>query len=126
MHRDDRCPHCGRPYVSPEFYVSGIVGPRIAEIIRTRSPYGITRWELMEVIYGGCPDGAKTPNVIAVHIKRINRQLLPQGYEIKRSWMGRGNRYFMVKHAYPVSKPTGNIHPGEMGRDQPTERARHH
>lgn len=53
--RPECCPSCGRPF-APELAVTGPVRRRLVEIIANR-PDGITRSELMDLLYADDPDG---------------------------------------------------------------------
>lgn len=89
------CPTCGRPY-PPMLAVSGPVRQRIVDII-ARHPDGITRQDLMGLVYADDPNGGpEHPRIITVLINRANRQLAGQGYVIKPTWLGRGARYRLV------------------------------
>ena len=75
----------------------GPVRQRIVDVIANR-PDGITRAELLDVVYSGDVDGGPdNPNTISVLIKLANAELLPQGYRIESTWRGPGARYRMVR-----------------------------
>jgi hypothetical protein len=66
------------------------VRQRIVDVIADR-PDGITRAELLEVVYAGDIDrGPDNPNTISVLIKHANAELVAQGYRIETTWRGRG------------------------------------
>jgi hypothetical protein len=73
------------------------VRQRIIDVIAAR-PDGITRAELLDVVYGddidGGPDNA---NTISVLIKHANEDLKPQGFRIEPTWRGRGARYRLIR-----------------------------
>ena len=92
------CPACRRPF-PPHLVVHGPVRQRIVDMISNR-PDGITRAELLDVVYGDDIDGGPAnPNTIAVLIKCANAELAAQGYRIESMWRGRGARYRMTKVA---------------------------
>jgi hypothetical protein len=90
------CPACRRPF-PPRLVVHGPVRQAIVNTIAER-PDGITRAELLDVVYGddidGGPDNA---NVISVLIKHANAELAAQGFHIESTWRGRGARYRLTK-----------------------------
>ena len=95
MRIETSCPHCGRPY-PPKLQVGGSVRKRIVEIIANR-PNGISRPQLMWMVYGDDPNGGPLyPNVVSVLIHKANRELRPQGYEITAG-RGRGALYRLVR-----------------------------
>jgi hypothetical protein len=70
---------------------------RIVDAIANR-PDGITRAELLDVVYADDIDGgAANPNTIAVLIKRANEDLAAQGFRIEPTWRGRGARYHLTR-----------------------------
>jgi hypothetical protein len=75
-------------------------GPRrqaIVDAIANR-PDGITRAELLDVVYADDIDGGPdNPNTIAVLIKFANAELATQGYRIESTWRGRGARYRLIE-----------------------------
>lgn len=90
------CPKCKRPF-PPQFYVTGSVRPRMVNIIANR-PDGVTRHELMSLLYADDPNGGpEWDNVISVLINKANKQLAPQGYRISPAWKGHGARYRLEK-----------------------------
>ena len=94
--RTNICPVCRRPF-APHLVVHRPVRQRIVDVIANR-PDGITRAELLDVVYGddvhGGPDN---PNTISVLIKHANADLASQGYRIEPTWRGRGARYRLVR-----------------------------
>jgi hypothetical protein len=73
------------------------VRQRIVDAIANR-PAGITRAELLDVVYADDVDGGPdNANTISVLIKRANAELAPQGYRIEPAWRGRGARYRLIK-----------------------------
>jgi hypothetical protein len=94
--RPQICPTCHRP-LAPRLVVRGPVRQRIVDIVANR-PDGITRGELIDVVYAGDVNGGpETPNTISVLIHLANQQLVEQGYRIEAAWRGRGGRYRLVK-----------------------------
>jgi hypothetical protein len=94
--RPQICPTCHRP-LAPELAVNGPVRQRLVDIIANR-PDGITRAELIDVIYAEAINGGpNTPNTISVLIHLANQQLAEQGYRITAAWRGRGGRYRLVR-----------------------------
>ena len=94
--RANICPTCQRPF-PPRLVVRGPVRQRIVNVIMNR-PDGITRAELLDVVYSDAVDGGpENPNTIAVLIKHANAELVAQGYRIQPTWRGRGARYCMIK-----------------------------
>jgi hypothetical protein len=94
--RPQICPHCKRPF-PPRLIVRGPVRQRIVELVADR-PDGITRAELLNVIYAGDPNGGpETPNTVSVLIHLANQQLAEQAYRIAAAWRGRGGRYRLIK-----------------------------
>ena len=90
------CPACGRPF-PPELSVSGTVRRRMVDIV-SRRPDGVTRDELISLVYAEDPDGGPNcPNIISVLVYHANKQLAVQGYRIKVGWRGKGARYFLEK-----------------------------
>jgi hypothetical protein len=90
------CPTCHRP-LAPELAVNGPVRQRLVDIVANR-PDGITRAELIDIIYAADPNGGpETPNTISVLVHLANHQLTKQGYRIEAAWRGRGGRYRLVK-----------------------------
>lgn len=91
------CPCCNRPF-PPPLPVTGPVRQRIVNIVANR-PDGITRGELMDLVYSHDPNGGpSTPNTICVTIHAANEQLRPQGYRI-RGGSGPGSRYYLERLA---------------------------
>jgi hypothetical protein len=85
------CPTCHRPY-PPVLPVRGPVRQRIVDLIASR-PDGITRREIIDLVYSGDPDGGPSnENTVSVLVKRANEDLASQGYQI-RSNGGPGSRY---------------------------------
>ncbi len=75
----------------------GPVRQRIVDIVANR-PDGITRGELLDVVYADDPNGGpENPNTVSVLIHCANQQLAQQGYRIESAWRGRGGRYCLVK-----------------------------
>jgi hypothetical protein len=73
------------------------VRQRIVDAIANR-PDGITRAELLDVVYADDVDGGPdNPNTIAVLIKHANADLAALGYRIQPTWRGRGARYRMTR-----------------------------
>jgi hypothetical protein len=69
----------------------------MVDIISHR-PDGITRDDLMGVLYAEDPNGGPVNlNVISVLIYHANKQLHEQGYTIKTTWRGRGSRYKLMR-----------------------------
>jgi|SRR6516165_10468089 hypothetical protein len=96
--RPQICPTCLRP-LAPKLAVNGPVRQRIVDIVANR-PDGITRGELIDIIYSADPNGGPaTPNTISVLIHLANQQLLEQGYRIEAAWRGRGGRYRLMRVA---------------------------
>jgi hypothetical protein len=90
------CPTCHRPF-PPKLIVHGPVRQRIVDAIENR-PDGITRAELLDIVYGDDIDGGPNdPNTISVLIKKANEELAAQGYCISPAWLGRGARYRLMK-----------------------------
>ena len=96
--RPQICPKCHRPF-PPALVVHGPVRQRIVDIVANR-PDGITRGELIDIIYCADPNGGPaTPNTISVLIHLANQQLLEQGYRIESAWRGRGGRHRLMRIA---------------------------
>ena len=96
--RPKLCPHCKRPY-PPRLIVRGPVRQAIVNLIANR-PDGITRGELIDIIYAADPNGGpSTPNTISVLVHLANQQLAQQGYRIEPAWRGRGARYRLARIA---------------------------
>jgi hypothetical protein len=96
--RPHLCPTCQRPF-PPSLVVHGPVRQRVVDLIANR-PDGITRGELLSLVYAADPDGGpSTPNVISVLVKCANKELEAQGYRIAPAWLGRGARYRLVRLA---------------------------
>jgi hypothetical protein len=94
--RPQICPTCHRP-LAPELAVNGPVRQRIVDVVANR-PDGITRGELIDIIYSADPNGGpSTPNTISVLVHLANQQLAQQGYRIAAAWRGRGSRYRLVR-----------------------------
>jgi hypothetical protein len=75
------------------------VRQRIVDSIANR-PDGITRNEILDLVYGGDPNGGPdNPNTISVLIKHANAELAVQGFRILPAWRGRGARYRLVRIA---------------------------
>jgi hypothetical protein len=109
------------------------VRQRIVDVIAGR-PDGITRAELLDVVYGDDVDGGpENPNTVAVLIKHANAELAPRGYQIAPTWRGRGARYrlieiqstaaaggpfarFMDAQQRILAAHSGGIAPGEPGK----------
>ena len=92
------CPTCQRPY-PPRLVVRGPVRQRIVDLIANR-PDGITRDEILDVVYADDPDGGPAnANTISVLIKHANSELAAQGFRILPAWLGRGARYRLVRTA---------------------------
>ncbi len=90
------CPACRRPF-APNLVVHGPVRQRIVDAVANR-PDGITRAELLGVVYADDIDGGpENPNTIAVLIKHANAELAAQGYRIAPTWRGRGARYRLLR-----------------------------
>jgi hypothetical protein len=82
--------------LAPKLAVNGPVRQRIVDAAANQ-PDGITRGELIDVVYGNDIDGGPgTPNTVSVLIHLANRQLSRQGYRIESAWRGRGGRYRLV------------------------------
>jgi hypothetical protein len=89
------CPHCKRPY-PPDLMVHGPLRRRIIEILGSH-PEGLTRGQLFDLAYADDPDGGPdNTKGIRVSINQINRELAPQGWQIKSDY-GRGALYKLVK-----------------------------
>jgi hypothetical protein len=85
--------------VSPRLVVHGPVRQRIVDVIANR-PDGITRAELLDVVYGDDPNGGPdNPNTICVLINHANEELAAQGWHIAPARLGRGARYRLVRIA---------------------------
>lgn len=84
--RRECCQTCGREY-PPPFTASATVRRRLVEILAHR-PDGVSVRELTELVYadGGPLTAQRSLNVIAHH---ANKQLAPQGYQIRAAWCGR-------------------------------------
>jgi hypothetical protein len=94
--RPQICPTCHRP-LAPGLAVNGPVRQRIVDIVANR-PDGITRGELIDIIYAADPNGGpSTPNTISVLVHLANQQLAQQGYRIAAAWRGRGARYGLTR-----------------------------
>jgi hypothetical protein len=92
------CPTCQRPF-PPHLVVRGPVRQRIVDVIANR-PDGITRAELLDVVYADDIDGGPAnPNTVSVLIKHANAELAAQGFRISPAWLGRGARYRLVRIA---------------------------
>jgi hypothetical protein len=92
------CPHCQRPF-PPALQVRGPVRQRIVDLIASR-PDGITRRELLDLVYATDPNGGPAnENTISVTIRNANRELVNLGYCITPAWLGRGARYRLVRRA---------------------------
>ena len=104
------CPTCQRPF-PPRLVVHGPVRQRIVDVIANR-PDGITRAELLDVVYGDDVDGGPdNPNTIAVLIKYANAELAAQGYQIQPTWRGRGARYRITRiHAAVAAESPAGRH----------------
>jgi hypothetical protein len=91
--------------------VHGPVRQRIVDVIANR-PDGITRAELLDVVYGDDVDGGPdNPNTIAVLIKYANAELAAQGYQIQPTWRGRGARYRITRiHAAVAAESPAGRH----------------
>jgi hypothetical protein len=77
--------------------VHGPVRQRIVDVIADR-PDGITRAELLNVVYGDDIDGGPdNPNTISVLIKHANAELAAQAYRIESTWRGPGARYRLAR-----------------------------
>lgn len=95
MRHEDICPHCKRPYPAVDgLTVRGPVRTQLVKILRTR-PHGMTVHELRDHLYGGALDAPDSRNIINVHISIVNKQLRPQGYEIRALSRGPGSRYVL-------------------------------
>ena len=82
----------GRRPFPPALRVYGPVRQRIVDLIASL-PDGITRHELLELVYASDPNGGpSTDNVISVLVKKANGDLAPSGYCIT-STGGPGSRY---------------------------------
>jgi hypothetical protein len=91
--RQEICPHCQRPF-PPALPVHGPVRQRIVDLIASR-PDGITRHELVDVVYASDPNGGPdNDNVISVLVKLANHDLADQGYRIISDG-GPGSRYHL-------------------------------
>ena len=126
------CPTCRRPF-PPQLVVHGPVRQRIVDAIANR-PDGITRAELLDVVYADDIDGGpENPNTVAVLIKYANAELAAQGYQIAPTWRGRGARYRLIEIQSPaaagnpfarfmdaqqriLAAHSGGIAPGEPGK----------
>jgi hypothetical protein len=90
------CPACRRPF-PPALTVHGPLRQRIVDAIANR-PDGITRAELLDVVYGDDVNGGpNNQNVIAVLIKHANAELAAQGHHIESMWRGPGARYRLAR-----------------------------
>jgi hypothetical protein len=95
--RPDVCSQCHRPF-PPALPVHGPVRQRIVDLIANR-PDGITRAELLDLVYSADPDGGpENPNTISVLVKFANRDLAPLGFHIWASG-GPGSRYYLRRSA---------------------------
>ena len=92
----DTCPHCKRPY-APALQVNGPMRRRVVDLIASR-PDGIGINEIAALVYADRPNDE--PNWAANSLKTCvwwaNKQLRPQGYQIKSS-MGPGAVYRLEK-----------------------------
>jgi hypothetical protein len=96
--RSPICPQCRRPF-PPLLVVHGPVRQRIVDAIANRLD-GITRAELMTVVYADDVDGGPdNPNTISVLIKHANAELAAQGFRIAPTWRGPGARYRLTRIA---------------------------
>jgi hypothetical protein len=104
------CPCCGRPF-APALFVSGFNRRVLLDIV-ARRPDGIPTAELHSLLYAADPNGGPGLKTIHALVWHANKQLRPQGYEIKTPWRGRGARYVLVKleddNADPKHKPPGD------------------
>jgi hypothetical protein len=117
--RRDVCPACGRAF-APTIYISGVKRQRMVYFI-AEHPEGINTRDLMDLIYKNDPDGGATsPQVIPVMVRQANKQLRPQGWEIKPMWVGRGALWQLkeIKHADAKRQPTRRIHNSRVERAQ--------
>ncbi len=75
----------------------GPVRQRIVDAIASR-PDGITRAELLDVVYADDIDGGPdNPNTVSVLIHHANEELAARGYRIEPAWRGRGARYRLTE-----------------------------
>jgi hypothetical protein len=106
--------------------VSGPVRRRIIEILSAH-PEGLMRSHLFDLVYADDPNGG--PNdmrVIPVLIKHANRELAPQGWQIKTT-LGRGALYKLVKiDGSTKLKPARNPDAREVAGTQSAISAREH
>jgi hypothetical protein len=94
--RPQVCPQCQRPF-APRLFVHGPVRQRIVDIVSNR-PDGITRRELLDLVYACDPGGGPSnENVVSVIIKSANAELAHYGYRIASMWRGRGAKYRLLK-----------------------------
>jgi len=97
------CPECGRPF-PPPIVVRGAVRQALVNAL-SRRPDGMSRDELMYAVYGSLDTPVK-PQVIPVMIKKVRPQLRAQGFDIRRSWLGPGCRFFLVSVSRSVKEET--------------------
>ena len=96
--RSKVCPQCQRP-LPPALPVHGPVRQRIVDLIASRSDAGITRHELLDLVYANDPNGGPdTENVISVLVKKANNDLAPLGYCITATG-GPGSRYHLQRRS---------------------------
>ena len=91
-------------------------------------PEGIDKYDLMDLIYADERNGGPlSTNIIAVMVKQANKQLRPQGYEIKSTQHGgRGALWLLkeIENARPVRQPSKHIHARAVERSEPASAAR--
>ena len=92
----DSCPHCHRPY-APALQVNGPMRRRVVDLIASR-PDGIGINEIASLVYANRPNDEPdwAANSLKTCVWWANKQLRPQGYQIKSS-MGPGAVYRLEK-----------------------------
>lgn len=61
------------------------------------NPDGVTVWQILDFVYADDPDGGVTAhNIVSVMAMAINKQIRPQGFEIRASG-GPGSLYTLIR-----------------------------
>lgn len=91
------CSSCGqRLPPANRLWVGGYLRQKIVDHLMQR-PYGMTRAELVDVLYEGHDPGEVSPNSVSVMIHVANTKLLDLGWKIMPASAARNHRYMLEK-----------------------------
>lgn len=90
------CPCCKRP-LPPDIKLRGPIQQKYFDVIARHD--GLSVWQILDLVYSSMPSGGpEDHNVVSVTCHHINKQIRPQGYEIRSNGRGGpGSVYKLVQ-----------------------------